>query len=68
LKLIGKVKDEQKVFSAWKPEIIRPAYKDDKNLTFVAAPSDHAYASHNAYKTDSPYSLEKKKKKEPWER
>lgn len=67
LKFVEQINESKRVFSAWKPEIIKPAYKEDKNVTFIAAPSDHVYASQNTYKTDSAYSLEKKKK-EPWER
>ena len=68
LKMIDQIKESQKIFSGWKPELIKPAYKDDRNLTFVAAPSEHAYASQTPYKTDSPYQLQQKKKKQPWER
>jgi len=67
LKFVEKIKESQKIFSAWKPEIIKSAYKEDKNVTFTALPSDHAYAQQQPYKSSSPYQTEKKKK-EPWER
>ncbi len=67
LKVVEQIQESQRVFSAWKPEIIKPVYKEDKNVTFFAAPSDHAYAQQQPYRSDSPYTVQKKKK-EPWER
>lgn len=68
LQMMDQLKETQKIFSGWRPELVKPKYKEDKALTFIAPPSEHGYAMKEPYKTESPYQMQQKKKKEPWER